>query len=294
MGGRGKTPTVAYVSGLLVGAGERPAILSRGYARRRPEEGVVVVSDGHHLRADIDRAGDEPLMLARQVRGAAVLVCEVRAMAAALAETTIGATIHVLDDGFQHRSLARDVDIVIVSAADLRDRPLPFGRLRSPVASLRQAHAVVIDDREPERARELLASVIDPRRTAIFELSRRLGTPWWLGTETRPVPRAGESVVAVAGIAGPERFGRALEAAGFQVAELVGFRDHHSYRRGDIERIAAVAADRPVVTTEKDAMRLLPWRPLPVATAAVPLSVVVEPARDFEAWLTERLAEVRA
>src|SRR5204863_5351833 len=86
MGGRGKTPLVAYVARLLVAAGERPAILSRGYARRVVEDGVVIVSDGTHLLADLDRSGDEPLMLARAVPGAAVLVCEQRAIAAALAE----------------------------------------------------------------------------------------------------------------------------------------------------------------------------------------------------------------
>ncbi len=102
MGGRGKTPVVAYVARLLVEAGERPAILSRGYGRRRQEDGVVVVSDGRHLLADLDRSGDEPLMLARTVPGAAVLVCERRALAGALAERRFGATVHVLDDGFQH------------------------------------------------------------------------------------------------------------------------------------------------------------------------------------------------
>ena len=85
MGGRGKTPVVAYLAKSLIAAGERPAILSRGYGRRRVEEGVVVVSDGEHLLADVDRAGDEPLMLARTVPGAIVLVCEQRATAAALA-----------------------------------------------------------------------------------------------------------------------------------------------------------------------------------------------------------------
>src|SRR5690606_34570195 len=102
------------------------------------------------------------------------------------------------------------------------------------------------------------------------------------------------SVVAVAGIAGPNRFGRALEAAGYQVGELIGFRDHHRYRQRDLDRIAAVAGDRPVLTTEKDAVRLLPRRPLPVPVAVVPLAVVVEPADVFRAWLLARLREVRA
>lgn len=295
MGGRGKTPVVAHVARLLVDAGERPAILSRGYRRRQADEGVVIVSDGRHLRADVDRSGDEPLMLARHVRGAAVLVCDVRATAAALAETVLGSTVHVLDDGFQHRSLVRDVDIVIVSPDDLRDRPVPFGRLRSPVKSLRRAHAVLVDGAEPHAVAEMLANLIGRTPMPVFALRRSLAAPWWLdANETRPVPSPGEAVVAVAGIASPDRFGRALEAAGWRVAELMGFPDHYSYRTRDLARITAVAASRPVLTTEKDAMRLLPLRPLPVAIAAVPLSVTVEPAADFHAWILQRLAEVRA
>ena len=145
MGGRGKTPVVAHLARLLLEAGERPAILSRGYARRRPEDGVVIVSDGTHLCADLDRSGDEPLMLARAIRGAAVLVCEVRALARTLAERALGATVHLLDDGFQHRQLGRDVDLVIIAPEDLQDRRLPFGRLREPVSALARADAVLVD-----------------------------------------------------------------------------------------------------------------------------------------------------
>ncbi|HVT49144.1 MAG TPA: tetraacyldisaccharide 4'-kinase, partial [Vicinamibacterales bacterium] len=115
MGGRGKTPVVALLARLLAARGEQPAILSRGYRRRRPEPGVVIVSDGRRLGADLDRSGDEPLMLARLAPSAAVLVCDVRATAAAVAETTLGATVHLLDDGFQHRAMARDIDIVLVT-----------------------------------------------------------------------------------------------------------------------------------------------------------------------------------
>lgn len=296
MGGRGKTPTVAYVAKLLVDAGERPAILSRGYRREQPDEGVVMVSDGTHLRADLARSGDEPLMLARQVRGAAVLVCEVRATAAALAETALGATVHVLDDGFQHRSLVRDIDIVIVAPEDLDGRRMPFGRLRSSVSALRDADAVLVDGADAHDVVAKLAAVIDLRSIPVFTLRRSLGTPSWLEVDAEPstLPVAGDTVVAVAGIAAPERFGRALEAQGWRVAELIGFPDHHAYRARDLARIASAAAGRPVLTTDKDAVRLLPHRPLPVAIAAVPLQVTIEPADEFNTWLQQRLAGVRA
>jgi len=296
MGGRGKTPVVALVARLLVEAGERPAILSRGYRRADPQDGVVIVSDGTHRRADLGRAGDEPLMLARAVPGAAVLVCEVRAMAAALAEVVLAATVHVLDDGFQHRSLERDIDIVIVSPADLRDRRLPFGRLRSPVAALRHADAVVVDGASAADVTGDLAAAIGTPAMPVLTMVRRLGEPWWVDAAGRgdALPARDEPIVAVAGIAAPDRFRTALDAAGWRVADLVAFPDHHAYGARDLRRIVDAAAGRPVLTTEKDAMRLLPLRPLPVPVAAVPLLVDIEPPDVFRDWLLGRLAGVRA
>jgi tetraacyldisaccharide 4'-kinase len=295
MGGRGKTPTVACVSRLLVAAGERPAILSRGYGRRLPDDGVVIVSDGDRLRADLDRSGDEPLMLARQVRGAAVLVCDVRAMAAVLAETVLDVTVHVLDDGFQHRSLRRDIDLVLVTPGDLGDRRLPFGRLRSPVSTLARADAVIVDGAEVGDVKARLGRHIDGARTRIFTLRRHLGAPRSIDVHARhPVPSRAEPVVAVAGIAQPERFQRALEADGWTVAALIGLADHHLYQPRDLARIVGVAAGRHVVTTEKDAVRLMPLRPLPLPIACVPLVASVEPEDEFRTWLLDRLAGVRA
>src|SRR5262245_57449919 len=143
MGGRGKTPVVIHLARLLIEAGERPAVLSRGYGRRLVEPGVVVVSDGEHMTADLDRSGDEPLLIARKVQGAIVLVSEQRAIARALATHALGATVVVLDDGFQHRQVARDVDLVLVANEDLQDRRVPFGRLRESVAALSRADALV-------------------------------------------------------------------------------------------------------------------------------------------------------
>jgi tetraacyldisaccharide 4'-kinase len=296
MGGRGKTPAVAAIARLLVAAGERPAILSRGYRRRAPETGVVIVSDGLHLRAALDRSGDEPLMLARQVPGAAVLVCRVRAEAAAIAESELGATVHVLDDGFQHRSLARDVDIVIVAPQDLRDRRLPFGRLRSSPRALSRADAVLVDDATIASVAADLDNVSDARRTPRFALTRRLSEPWML-ERGRPALSREAPVVAAAGIATPERFSRALERDGWRIARLVAFPDHHAFTRADLDRVARALAETGasgVVTTEKDAMRWLPLRPLPFAMAAVPLTVEIGDGSEFGAWLLARLREVRA
>jgi len=303
MGGRGKTPVVRLITRWLVEAGERPSILSRGYGRRTAEPGVVIVSDGSHVLADLDRSGDEPLMLARALPGAAVLVCDVRATAAALAERALGCTVHVLDDGFQH-PIRRDVDIVLVAPDDLTARRLPFGRLREPVTALARAAAVVIDDggaSDEARAATVrgIASVAPQAR--VFRLVRTLGQVLDFDASLDSAPRTpdfdrGKPVIALAGIANPERFARALVDAGWIVADLVAFPDHHRYRARDIRRIADAARATnasAILTTEKDGVRLRPLRPLrtPVPVSIVPLDVRMEP--DLQPWLAERLAAVR-
>jgi tetraacyldisaccharide 4'-kinase len=298
MGGRAKTPVAAHIAEWLVARGERPAILSRGYARENPTDEVVVVSDGRHQLADLARSGDEPLLLARRVPGARVLVHPVRARAAAYAEAHLSATVHVLDDGFQHRSLVRDIDIVIVRPEDLRGRRMPFGRLRSPVSALGRAHAVIVDGATLDEAERSLAGIVDRARTRVFTLERSVGEPWWVDGHADQAERPAHMapVVVVAAIAGPEQFVRALADTGWSVADLVAFPDHHAFSRRDIARVnAAVGASGSagVVTTEKDAMRLLPLRPLPWPVAAVPLRVTVAPAAAFDAWLAEQLEAAR-
>ncbi len=296
MGGRGKTPVVALVTRQLLAAGERPAILSRGYGRRRREDGVVIVSDGRRRLADLDRSGDEPLMLARMLPGAAVLVCEVRAVAARLAEQSMGVSVHVLDDGFQHTSLRRDTDIVLVTPADLAGRRLPFGRLRSSVRALSRAAAVIIDGPDSPEIRRAIERAARPAQPAVFVLHRALGAPVAVEAE-RPWLDGQGPVVALAGIAEPTRFFAALRGHGWDVVQTLAFGDHHRYRARDLARLADAvgrSGATGVLTTTKDAVRLLPLRPLPVPVAAVPLEVAVEPAAEFAAWLQGRLAEARA
>ena len=288
MGGRGKTPLVAYLARTLLAAGERPAILSRGYGRRRVEDGVVVVSDGDHVLADVDRAGDEPLMLARSLPGAMVLVCEQRAMAASLASRTLGATVLLLDDGFQHRAMHRDLDLVIVSSSDLRARRLPFGPLREGPGALRRAHGIVIDGEMADADRGKLP-------VPAFVMRRKLGIARPLESRhSSPAPRA--KVVAVSAIAQPERFSQALAAEGWEIARTLSFRDHHRFSATDLAAIAAAVRDTQaagVLTTEKDAIRLLAFRPLPVAISVVPLVVTFDPPRAFDTWFSARIQEIR-
>jgi tetraacyldisaccharide 4'-kinase len=286
MGGRGKTPVVAHLARLLLEAGERPSILSRGYGRRRVEPGVVVVSEGAGPLTSVDRSGDEPMMLARTTTGVPVLVSEDRRLAGALAERVLGATVHLLDDGFQHLALARDVDLVLVKPGDLAGRAMPFGRLRESVGVLAVADAVIVDG--PLSNADRLGSV------TVFSLRRALGDVRDdNGDRWRPEDGP---VVVLAGIAEPGHFLDMLTASGWTSASLITVRDHYRYGRGDVRRLVA-AVDRTgargVVTTAKDAARLTPLAPLPIAVAVAPLEVAIEPAAAFRGWLLERIREAR-
>ena len=279
VGGRGKTPVVACLAQLLLAMGERPAILSRGYHRRRADDGVVVVRDAEAIRADLDRSGDEPLMLARRLPGVAVLVSPDRYIAGRLAEQHLGATVHLLDDGFQHLQLDRDIDLVIVAADDVSAgaRTLPEGRLRELPDALIAADAVLSIDP--------LEAVQRQTPRPVFRLRRIVAG----GAGTEPV-------MAVAGIAGPARFFEDLRQAGYAVAATAAFRDHHRYTRRDLDRLAAAARAAGavrIVTTEKDFVRLLPFRPFPLPIDWVPLTMEPDPLPEFREWLAASLDAAR-
>ena len=294
VGGSRKSPVTATVARALVAMGERPSILSRGYGRRRPDEGVVVVSDGARVRADLGRAGDEPLMLARQLPGVRVLVSPDRFLAARLAECHLGATVHVLDDGFQHVGLERDVDLLLVSPEDLEDRLLPLGRLGLRGAAPGGPGALIVTDAAAAEA-TAIADHLGVATAFALQIEReapRAVWPWGVQAGVDP----GARVVAFAGIARPARFFEGLRAQGLVVADVLPFRDHHEYEPSDLEHLREVLARTGAsvaLTTEKDATRLLPLRPLSLPVAWVPLAVTVQPAAAFETWLSEHIGRAR-
>ena len=310
VGGSGKTPAVAALARLLIAAGERPAILTRGYGRRRVADGVVVVSDGHKVLVPTLESGDEPQMLARALPGVPVLVSPDRHLAGRLAERTFGCTVHLLDDGFQHVQLARDIDLLVISAADLDERLPPWGRLREPLEAAAAADALLVSGTEDDAAAVAARLGVTP----VFRLVPRYEPPRFVESQVvEPQflePRRASSecvrrVVAVAGIARPERFFAALRAEGrdgrrdqhwdqrrdqhWDVAREIVFRDHHWFSRRDLAVIQQAAVETGadlVVTTEKDAMRLdgasvgtssVPW-------AFLPQQVSIEPPTSFAAW----------
>jgi tetraacyldisaccharide 4'-kinase len=246
-GGAGKTPFVIALGELLKARGIRFAVLSRGYGRKT--RGVRVVDPDGNARD----FGDEPLLIARRL-GVPVIVGENRYAAGRAAEREFQPQLHILDDGFQHRSLARDFDIVLMTERDYYDRLLPSGRLREPLSSLARADALVlpagltVDHPTSRRDAACRVSLAALQQKPIWRIARELVLP------TLP-----SAPVVFCGIARPEQFFAQVRAAGIVPAAEVIFRDHHAYDRRDIERLLATRnrlGAGGFLTTEKDAVNL--------------------------------------
>lgn len=290
-GGSGKTPVAAALAAGLHARGRRVALASRGYGRAGGGE-VEIVSDGAALRSDAERAGDEPLLLAAHAPGVPVVVARDRARAGREAVRRFGAEVLVLDDGFQHHRLARDLDLVVLDGAEgLGNRSvLPRGPLREPLAALRFAGAVVVVDGPlPAGDAELLDRLAPgaPR----FEVRREATSLRRLGEAAGTSPDAlrGREVGLLSGIARPASFRRTAEGLGARVVAERSFPDHHRYRAPDL---AGLASEAPLwVTTEKDAVKLDPaW---PAGADLRVLAIAVRGAEPLVALAHERLEELR-
>lgn len=254
VGGAGKTPFTMVLGELLKARGVAFDVLSRGY--RRESTGVRVVDANGSGR----EFGDEPLLIARRL-GVPVVVGEGRYEAGVAAEEKFATELHLLDDGFQHRQLARALDIVLVAADDLRAGLLPTGRLREPISSLGRADVLVVD--------EDFGQTVLPLRNgqAVWRVRRGMRVS---GVSSRPV--------AFCGIARPQGFFSQLRKAGVEVAEEVTFRDHHRYSEADVRRLLTVAREKNAdgfITTAKDEVNLdlLAQQLQPLAMAEVTMEL---------------------
>ncbi len=295
VGGSGKTPVAAFVATLLRDVGERPAILSRGYGRQKAVDGVTVVRDVDGILADIEQAGDEPMMLAHALDRVVVAVSSERYLAGHFAEARLGATVHVLDDGFQHVQLERDVDILVMQAGELDGQStLPSGRLREPLGVAVRAHALLISGATRSEA-EVAGARLGV--STVFEFTRRLAGPVDIDPSRPRVPLTSETrVLCVAGIAQPERFFEDVRATGVTVVCELRYSDHHPFSVDDIrdiERKVNTTRVDLVLTTEKDLVRLRQYQPLPFTVAALPLFVEMVSESTFRSWLLARVESAR-
>jgi tetraacyldisaccharide 4'-kinase len=261
-GGSGKTPFVEMLAKRLLFADRKVAIISRGY--KRQSSGMLVVSNGTVQCADALAGGDEPAQLAAKLTGAVVIVDEQRVRGAEYAIEKFGSEVIILDDGFQHRSLKRDLDILVLPVDEVEkpDWMLPAGNRREPMSSIRRASLIAISRCE---------SVVQFQK-AKTEVQHWTGKPViGLTTRVSAFRRAssrfsvdlggikGKSVVAFSGIGNPESFVRTLHTLGLELKQHVVFPDHHRYRGGELRNLELLLTKTRAdycVTTEKDVARL--------------------------------------
>lgn len=244
-GGAGKSPFVSTLVPLLREMGYVPDILSRGYGRETDETLRV---DPQGVAAQF---GDEPLMLACAT-GAPVYVASERVRAGKLAEIQLDAWqkhVHLLDDGFQHRQLARNVDVVLLTEEDANDCRLPAGNLREPLQSLQRADVIVLREEETASLQQLVKQYDKP--------SLKI----WTIRRTLSVANTAEKPMAFCALARPEQFFSQLQAKQITLSGTVSFRDHYAYSESDVtnlvQRARAAGADG-WITTAKDAVKLSP------------------------------------
>jgi tetraacyldisaccharide 4'-kinase len=271
VGGAGKTPFVILLGSLLKERGIAFDVLTRGYGRRSRGIGLV------DCEGSSSQYGDEPMLIAKRLQ-VPVIVGEDRYLAGRFAERKFGPQLHLLDDGFQHRQLARDFDICLISPDDAQGHLLPFGRLREPLTSLRRADAVVLTPGATTGGLPL-------HQQLVWHVRRGIALP---KVPSRPV--------AFCGIARPERFFRQLQEAGIELAAEVPFRDHHAFSEKDIRRLLRVRAQANAggfVTTEKDAMNLGPAISRLQPISVVPVTMELESASAALDAMLARIAERR-
>jgi tetraacyldisaccharide 4'-kinase len=262
-GGTGKTPLVEWICRVLAAEGKRVCVLTRGYRRRNPSE-QVVVSDGHKVLADVAAAGDEPLLLARNLLGVAAVICNAnRSEAGRWASENLQTEVFVLDDGFQHLQLERDLNIVTIDAmnpwgGDL----LPLGHRREPISGLARADCFVLTRTEEEPDLSAIAEELRMiagqkpvfRSRTVTTGLRRLG-----GETLDQASSIKGPVGAFCGVGNPQSFFNHLRRTGFELALQRTFRDHHNYQQSDVDRLVAEARANgavSIITTAKDAVKL--------------------------------------
>ena len=257
VGGSGKTPLTRWLATEARARGIPVAIISRGYGGSAVA--AHVVGDGERLRSDVATSGDEAVMLARTA-GVPVVAGRDRAAAAALAVATFGSRLLLCDDAFQHRRLARDVDLVLVDAGERGGltRLLPAGPLREPLSALRRAHVIVVGEREEASAGDAPAAAPDQlvvrARFAPVALVR-VGPLVW--EEIGLAALAGQRVLALSGVARPRPLYQSLRDWEADLVHVLEYPDHHPYDARDWQQISHAAKDVDfIVTTEKDLVKL--------------------------------------
>lgn len=265
-GGTGKTPALITIARLLCAAGYKPAVITRGYGRKR--NAPVVVSNGQSILADVATAGDEAVCIAQKIKGMPIIADTVRYRGGRYAIEQYHPDVLLLDDGFQHFSLSRNVNVVLIDCTSPwgGNAFLPAGRLREPKNALKRAQFILltrsdqISEMSKRHIREeihaicgaipVLESIHKPVRLIQLESKKEEPITWLQG----------RNIVMAAGIGNNEAFKMTLTQAGAVIQESFLFPDHHQYTEHEMQKIIRLAQEKKccVLTTTKDAVRILP------------------------------------
>ncbi len=268
LGGTGKTPMVEAVASMLQRKALRVGVLSRGYGGRKLRS-PGIVSDGKQCLLSPETAGDEPVLLAEHLADVPVIVGKNRYAAGMLAVERFGVDVILLDDGFQHVQLARDLDILLLDAMQPfgNGRLFPRGDLRERPAAVERASVVVLTHWQSEAAATLAAlGLFQPARPLFRMQHEALDLRALADGQTLPLAALkGQRMVAFCGIGKPDHFRQMLQALEAEIMAFVAYPDHHPYTRREIEQLLGMARQRNaklLVTTEKDGVRLRRLQPL--------------------------------
>lgn len=296
MGGTGKTPMTIHVARWLLAAGYKPAIVSRGYGGKA-RLAVNLVSDGKQCLLDVGQAGDEPLLMAETLPGVAVVTGVQRAVAADFAVKELGVDVVILDDGFQHMALQRDLDLVLFKAPVLlgSGRVFPGGELREPVEALARAHAFVITGINPQNrpAAEEFKNYLQenfPDKPVFMAEYRFKALLDQVGGEVGQEV-LGQKLYGFCGLAEPDGFLRTISEQGGSLSGLSIFPDHHPYTATDLDKLVVSASElgcEALLTSEKDMVKL---RGLSCRLPIYALSVELGLPESFSSLLAGALAQ---
>jgi tetraacyldisaccharide 4'-kinase len=303
VGGTGKTSFVAYLARKLAESGRRVAVASRGYGGA-PHPTPLVVSDGTGPLVSAELAGDEPVLLSRLLPSVVVIVCQDRSAAGRLATERFGSDLILLDDGYQHRRLARDLDLLLVDAGEGfgNGRMLPCGPLREPLRELARCDALVVTGSagQFQEGIQRVRKVLSDRGFSqpVFHCERRFDGFFRLDSDEWIASTAlkGKKVLAFSGIAHPGDFESDLRALGVNLVDSVRFRDHQKFGSRELAQVAeSVKRERPdfLITTEKDRARLGTLRlPAPAYVLRIRMAPLEEDA--LMALVTRRMTALHS
>jgi tetraacyldisaccharide 4'-kinase len=263
VGGTGKTPLVRWLAEHLADQGRRVCILTRGYRRENAKK-QVTVSDGERILSDVANSGDEAMMLAQSLIGKSAVVCNAdRVSAAQWVIENLQSDVLLLDDGFQHRRLARDLDIVTIDATNPfgNGRLLPAGILREPIKNLSRADCIVLTRTSVTGHGELIERIRQVTRAPIFQSRTNVANIRRLDAAHGGTLIAGlnQPLAAFCGLGNPSAFFDQLRGAHLDIRDENVFRDHYKYLQADIDRLAAQAKTKgaqALITTAKDSVKL--------------------------------------